>query len=295
MKKFVLHISLFVLLLVGFMIGVFMNADGSSDPYYLKLTTPEKSNLILGTSKAAQGIQPQVLQSILDIDFYNYSFSFFASPYGRVYLESIKNKINKNGRNQTFVLTVDSWSLSSQKSIKNDTTKFREESSFLKDITNVTQNPNLKYLLKHADGSYYKILMKDATAFLNDDGWLEVSLNNNVDQVSRRTNHTISSYLKKAKNYEYSEVRNNYLVETIYYLKEYGSVYLVRLPIHPKVQEIENQLIPNFNDQINFAIEVSDGYLDLTNENALHTYTDGIHLDKKSSKEVSLTIASWIK
>ena len=277
------------------MIGVFMNADGSSDPYYLKLTTPEKSNLILGTSKAAQGIQPQVLQSILGKGFYNYSFSFYASPYGKVYLESIKNKINKDDRNQTFLLTVDTWSLSSQKSTNNETIKFREESSFLKDITNVTQNPNLKYLLKHADGSYYKILMKDTTAFLNSDGWLEVSLNNNAEQVSRRTNHTISGYLKKVENYEYSEARNSYLVETINYLKEYGSVYLVRLPVHARVQEIENQLIPNFNARINYAIELSDGYLDMSSENALYTYTDGIHLDKKSSEKVSLKIANWIK
>lgn len=277
------------------MIGVFMNADGSSDPYYLKLTTPEKSNLILGTSKAAQGIQPQVLQSTLGKDFYNYSFSFFASPYGKVYLESVKNKINKEDHNQSFILTVGSWSLSSQKHVKNDTLKFREESSFLQDITNVTQKPNYSYLLKHAEGSYYKILIKDSPAFLHDDGWLEVSLNNNPEQVARRTEHTINGYRKKVENYEYSPARNNYLLETISYLKNYGAVYLVRLPIHEDIQKLENQLIPDFEQTIKTAIETSDGYLDLSPDHSIHTYTDGMHLDKESSKNVSLKIANWIK
>jgi hypothetical protein len=58
---------------------------------------------------------------------------------------------------------------------------------------------------------------------------------------------------------------------------------------------IENEVIPNFDKRIGKAIELSDGYLDLTSEGELYKYLDGIHLHRESAKEVSIKIANWIK
>ena len=78
MKKFVLHISLFILGLTTSILIIFSFANGSSDEFYLKLTTPKQGNLILGTSKAAQGVQPKILENTLNK---NYARPAFAVSY----------------------------------------------------------------------------------------------------------------------------------------------------------------------------------------------------------------------
>ena len=58
--------------------------------------------------------------------------------------------------------------------------------------------------------------------------------------------------------------------------------------------EIENNTFPYFKDSIKKSIEISSGYLDLTNLNSKFTYTDGNHLNKKSGEKVSKIIGNWI-
>ena len=58
--------------------------------------------------------------------------------------------------------------------------------------------------------------------------------------------------------------------------------------------EIENNTFPYFKDSIKKSIEISSGYLDLTNLNSKFTYTDGNHLSKKSGEKVSKIIGNWI-
>ena len=108
----------------------------------------------------------------------------------------------------------------------------------------------------------------------------------------RKLNLYRKVHLRKAK---ISTKRIEYLVKTINYLKEYGDVYIVRLPVHPELMQIENELMPNFDRLIDEAITQSNDYLDLTNQNEKYTYIDGNHLFKDSGKEVSELIANWIK
>jgi hypothetical protein len=58
--------------------------------------------------------------------------------------------------------------------------------------------------------------------------------------------------------------------------------------------EIEKDLMSDFDLKINAAINLSDGYLDLTPQNSLYNYTDGNHLYKDSGKNISQIIAKWI-
>jgi hypothetical protein len=69
----------------NFFLCHFLSADGYSDSFYPKFTTPKQNNLILDTSKVAQGLNPYVINKILDIEMYNYSFSISSSPYGIKY------------------------------------------------------------------------------------------------------------------------------------------------------------------------------------------------------------------
>lgn len=294
MRKFILHIVIFFIVVLGTIVYILSLADGYSDSFYLKVSSPKKTNLILGTSKAAQGVHPDILKNILNKDFYNYAFTFYASPYGEVYLNSIKQKIDKKEKNSIFILTIDAWSICSSNEDPDNTLKFRENKSFLNNITDVSHKPNYKYLINYFEGEYYKILFKSkSSVFIHDDGWLEVSLDENG--VKRRTEFTMKDYQKKVNYYHFSNTRLFYLLETIDYLNQYGKVYLVRLPACNDLMVLEETLMPNFNETIQPVKDKASGYLDLTLLKEDLNYTDGVHLNKASGKYVSEIIAKWIK
>ncbi len=295
MKNFILHSALLLGLVVVSIMVVLSFSDGYSDPYYLKISSPKQSNLILGISKSAQGLQPKQFDAILNRHFYNYSFAISISPYGETYLNSIKNKLDTSRTNGVFILAIDIWSICSHTEFPNDSLHFRETNSFLKDIPNVTNNPNYKYLIKYFESKYYRILLKKSPFLLHEDGWLEVLLNEEKTSRDRRTSFTLDSYTKKLTQYRLSSLRLEYLSKTIRFLKKYGEVYLVRLPVHPQMFEIENTLYSDFNLLMKPAIAVSNGYLDMTPHNENYIFTDGVHLNRKSGKNVSMIISNWIK
>lgn len=295
MKRFILFIGTLILLTLGSIAFVFTFVNGTSDPFYLKVASKQQSNLILGTSNAAQGIQPQVLKQHLGADFYNFSFSVFVSPYGPVYLESIKKKLDTTSTGNTFILAIDVWSLSVENTPADDSAHFRENQSFLASLSDINTSPNYEYLLDHFDDKYYKILTNNSRAILNEDGWLEVNMENDSSKIARRTEFTINDYRQKMETYQFSKLRYEYLIETINYLGEYGKVYLVQLPVHPDLYEIESTLLSSFNSNIEEVTQRADGYLDMTPQNKLHKYTDGVHLNKLSGEKVSSQIAKWIK
>jgi hypothetical protein len=295
MKKFIFHIVILFIAVSTSILIIFSFADGHADAFYLKFTSSKKTNLILGTSKAAQGIQPDILISICDDEFYNYAFAINSSPYGKVYLNSIKNKLYTSDTTQTFVLCVDTWSISAITINPNDTLNFRENNSYLSGISNPNQKVNYQYLTNYFDESYYKILRRKSTAFLHDNGWLEVDLKEDSVSIARRTASTIKGYRDNIEEYNFSPVRYSYLLKTIEYLDKYGKVYLVRLPVHPDLMSVENEIVQNFNAEIQSAINKSEGYFDMSLYNSNFEYTDGVHLNKESGKEVSILIANWIK
>jgi len=294
MKKFILHIVILGLVVAASIGYIFSKADGYSDPFYLKFTSTKKSNLILGTSKAAQGLQPNVLKDSHGKDFFNYAFALNSSPYGKAYFQSIQNKINIKNTNQNFILSVDPWSLSSTTDLPNDSLNFRENKSYIGKINDPNQSINYHYLFNYFDESYYKLLKKNSVAFLDDNGWLSVNLPDDSLSVTRRRKFTISGYKDKVTNYHFSPIRYQYFLKTIGFLKKFGKVFLVRLPVHSTLMDLENQIMPNFNQDIHSATELSAGYLDLSNKNANFQYTDGVHLTKISGKEVSRQIGEWM-
>ena len=118
MKKFLLNASIFSALLTGSILAVFFIADGRSDSYYTRFTTGTQHSLVIGTSRAAQGINPQVLDEIIyknnEHHFFNYSFSLFDSPFGPAYYKSITKKLNPVVTDGIFIIAVDPWSVCSK-------------------------------------------------------------------------------------------------------------------------------------------------------------------------------------
>lgn len=292
MKKFIFQTVSFTIVSISTIVFILSLADGHSDAFYLKLTAPKKTNLILGTSKAAQGLQPKVINEVVKKEFYNFAFAIDSSPYGPVYLNSIKEKLDKSKKDNVFIVTVDAWSISSKNNDPNNSEKFRENKTYLNNSISINQDINYEYLLKYFDREYYTILTKSSPGFLHDDGWLEATLDENESE--RRTVFSIKNYAENSQFYNFSSTRLLFLENTIDYLKKYGQVYMVRLPVGSELNKIEEKLLPNFNTIILPATKKSNGFLDLTKVNKDLKFTDGVHLQKESGAKVSKMIAEYI-
>lgn len=301
MKRFLVQTFAFLSLLVALGVGVFYVADGHADGIYLKFTTPQQSSLILGTSKAAQGLHPSVFNRVLGRqDMYNYAFSVIHSPYGPAYLESIKNKLDRSTEDGVFIVTVDPHSIASKTEDPNDSLQFRENESPVGEIEDVTASPNFEYLIFHYPEQYIYLLTRKinyvSQGKVHEDGWVATNLPAGPEMVEYRTRLKVKSYTKQVKRYQFSEARLKYLEKTISFLKQHGDVYLVRLPVVEPILELENSIVPDFEQKITKVAEKHDlNFLDLSKKPEKYTYDDGNHLDERSGKLASKHIAEWIK
>jgi hypothetical protein len=300
--KFLIRILLFSTPLGIAVVLIFLLEGGYSDPYYQRFTTPRKHSLIIGNSRAAQGLIPTVMNELLNADYktavYNYSFTVNNSAFGKVYLESIKNKIVTDGREGFFVVTVDPWSISVESDNPENESLFPENNNFLANIEDVSANPNFSYLLKYYQDPYYNILLRrfrPSHMRLHEDGWLEVSVKMDSMSVRKRIVNKLKVYRENARSSRFSARRFHYLQETIKELQSHGDVFLVRLPVYKEILKIENLLMPDFNTRIDSLTKVNNVlYLDMSNTGEKFEFTDGNHLYKTSSKTVSEIVAQWI-
>ena len=295
MKRFLLESSLFALAIITSVYFVFLQADGKSDPFYLRTTTPKQSAMILGTSKAAQGLLPEVLKPYLQKDIYNFSFTVAHSPFGPAYLSAIEKKLDGISKNGVFIVTVDPWSISSDGIDPNDESQFGESKSFMGTLSSFSSKPNVSYMLNNYGDNYIKILLNFSQMEVHRDGWLEVFPPMDSTSVKSRIAENIQEQKAKLKDYNFSQIRFDYLKKTIETLKTHGKVYLVRLPVDNRIAAIEARLLPDLDKKIDeLAKSEAVPYLNLMNSDTKFTFTDGIHLYKDSAKDVSAEVGNWI-
>jgi hypothetical protein len=303
MKKFLVHTILFAAPVLTSILFVFFIANGKSDSFYVRFTTPKQHSLILGTSGAAHGLQPKVFDEIIYKDntchFFNYSFTLYDSPYGYAYYQSIKKKLDTETKNGIFIITVNPWSLCSKTKNPNDSANFIENKSFIAKTTYVNLNPNIPYLVNSYSEPYINIIRKwvqPTDMYLRDDGWLEIDAPMDSSTVAKRLQNKLKDYRENyLPFYRLSSLRLHYLNKTISFLQQHGKVYLVRLPIVQSLFDIEDELMPDFDEKMNnTASEFNVGYLNFKKMKNTYQYVDGGHLYKSSGKEVSVVIANWI-
>lgn len=295
MKKFLLEFSLFSVVIIASVYIVFLQADGKSDPFYARTTSAKQTSLILGTSKAAQGLMPEILSPYLNREIYNFSFTVAHSPFGPTYLSAIQKKLNSKTKDGIFIITVDPWSIASDGENPDDEAQFDEANSFIGNTNSFSTNPNIQYLLDNFNDNYIKILWNKSLMEVHKDGWLEVSAPMDLEDINNRIAEKVIEQKLKLSQFQFSETRFNYLEKTIETLKKYGKVYLVRLPVYTDIVEIENELVPDFDLKIDeLAQKQSVPYLNLINSGTKFTFTDGLHLYKDSAKKLSLEVAKWI-
>ena len=266
---------------------------GQVDAFYGRFTSPLAGSLIVGTSRAAQGIQPAVLAARLSGQFagpmLNYAFTLTHSPYGPAYLRSIQRKLRPDAKNGLFIVAVDPWSLS----LTGPEGTFPEDNSFIGQLHQVSQNPNLPYLTHYQTKPLYRLLLDYATATerLHPDGWLEVNIGIDSAQVRARTARKLQDYRLLAASQHLSTGRMQALRQTIEFLKSHGRVVLVRLPIGPSLRALEQTYQPGFDSLMRqTAADLAVAYLDYSTQP--YATTDGNHLERAASTIFSQKLAA---
>ena len=315
MNRFLKNILIVFLcvVFVHIILGVF--ADGSTDNFYLRFTSSKQNSLIIGTSRSAQGIHPNIIDSVLNLrdinSIYNYSFSINNSSYGKEYYYAIKNKINESAKNGLFIITVDPWAISS------DTTLHDNEidiESIFHSMKYYNSCPNYEYLIKNYKKGWGNILLKHIESnilfrnrhsfgkingsftYLRKDGLLEVYTSMDSVYVRKNIKKKISQYNRSMRKNKFSEFRFLYLKKTIQLLKKHGEVYLVRMPVQTSLLTIENSFYPLFDKKmINLANTTHVAYLNFVDNSTQYSYTDGNHLYIEDAKRYSIKLAERIK
>jgi hypothetical protein len=258
---------------------------GRVDAFYGRFASPPAGSLILGTSRAAQGIQPAVLAAQLGRSFagpvLNYSFTLTHSPYGPAYLRSIQRKLRPEVTNGLFIVAVDPWSLS----LTGPEGQFPEDNSFIGQLQQVSQRPNLAYLTRYQTKPLYRLLLDYATATerLHPDGWLEVNIGTDSAQVRARTARKVQDYRRLAASQHFSASRMQALRQTVAFLKPHGRVYLVRLPMGAPLLQLEQAYQPGF-DQLMHETAAALGVPYLDYSTRPYATTDGNHLQQAASR-----------
>ena len=116
MRGFVKTILLYTAIVGLGMLAVLLLADGSTDPFYLRFTTPRQAGLIVGTSRPAQALLPARIRTAAGQQdnapaLYNFSFTLVHSPFGPTYLEAIRAKMDHDVRDAVHIVSVEPWSI----------------------------------------------------------------------------------------------------------------------------------------------------------------------------------------
>lgn len=300
MKKFLIKISFYIVGVITVLLFLGTYADGNTDDNYRHFTGPKPSNIILGDSRGSQALVPDVLDGkFKDRKFDNFSLNLTESPYGKVYFEAVKKKLNPDTKNGIFILTVDPWNVSIGNNVKSEK-DYSENVSALADVHFYDMSPNYEYLLKHYTRSWFNIFREReavvrSNTYLHKNGWMEVTVDVHPDTLKVREASKIRQYEDFVKTQKVSQDRLNAFEDIIKYLKNKGTVYIVRIPGFKGIMDIENRYSPDFSERIQaIANKNNVKFFDFSSRYNKYIYTDGNHMYKESSKVFTGQIADSI-
>jgi hypothetical protein len=279
----------------------------SPDPFYYKVATPKAHSLILGTSRASQGIKPSVFnESGLDFQgpMLNFAFTEGTSRPGPWYFGAAKRKLDPATKHGLFIIEVSPRSLSvpNHKDNGPDSIEdFSERRFFPSTLSRVDVHPNLEYLFKNYPDHLYTLFAdsfaKKERSVLHKDGWLEIRFSPKTEEkLASRIDNKIKTQAKEFSSSHFSQLRLQYLSEFVGYLKEYGRVVVVRLPSSEKYYAMENALAPHFEDDVGRAMAAAGAeYYSFAADWAHYKTNDGNHLQAPYSEKLSRELLSAMK
>lgn len=214
-------------------------AGGKFAEHYRKFTIKPTPSLIVGSSRANHGLNPDYIQKGKMV---NFAFDAFSSPYCKEYNNAIINFLGESLRDKGIaVIEINPWTLSIEESLEEP---FIERTRVLSKDISFGKYPNFEYLIKQYNHAWGNIvvdeLVKYTSKFSHTNGWLEVDVPMGNDAVKQREGALLASYRKKAKNSRVSNYRLASLTELIDTLDNYKSVYLVEMPVSEPLLKIED-------------------------------------------------------
>lgn len=309
-RNLIIKFTVFSVILTGlYFFALWQLAQGQVDYFYAKFTH-KAGSMIIGISRANDGIAPNVIEqnfekNEIDYPILNFAFTNQISDYGPVYLNAIKKKILPQTKNGIFILEINPGSLSILKSQPDTESSLEKDQTFLSDLRHFNQHPNFEYIRKMYSHSLYKGFKKtrriDAMRYCHPDGWQEVMEKNEFyevskDEITEWTEMKLNEINSTKDYYKPSLARIQYLAETIKYLKNFGKVYLVRFPISSDHWEVEQSSWPEFNSIIaETARKNQVTYLDYSNYGTQYPTYDGSHLFGNSAKAFTQKLCDDIK
>ncbi|MDN3667885.1 hypothetical protein QWY93_00835 [Echinicola jeungdonensis] len=302
MKRFISKIFVFSIFPFGSLFGLFLLENGTADPFYQRVVGGEKKSMVIGTSKAAQGIVPTVINEKLELDgekkLYNFSFTTIHSPFGESYNAAIHKKIDKDSKDGVFIVTVDPWSLSSSKKDPNDRSMMPDNKLFLGKLSSFSPVVNLEYLLRFYINPYYEIPLRyfvENSMHLKEDGWLKATPSIAEERYDRFYKSKIKEYEVRANRVKSSDYRIKSFTSLLDFLNEKGDVYVVVLPVDKNIYAIEKSICPDAMSNIKQLCN-SKGipFKDFNKSDTNYDFVDGVHLNYKSASLFSEDLAIWM-
>jgi hypothetical protein len=299
MKKFLVRLLVFSILISSIILFLLHRYGGYVDYFYNKCASPRQSAIIIGDSRSFQGLQPSVFNDNLSKDFdlpmYNFSFTLAQVSYGESLLNGIKAKINAKTKNGLFVLSVHPYILSQRD--KDDFEKgiYFEESFPPGNMKYLAMNPNIEYFFKNYDYFHFKAVIRK-NSIVHNDGWLEeYNLPKDTATLSEWKKNQIKLYGGFKSKWKKSNYRIEQLSQTIKFLKNHGTVVLVRMPCSTNIVAIEKEYWHDFNSNITkVASENKVQYMDFTKNSSEYKTYDGVHLDKVGGQKFTKAVCDSI-
>ena len=295
MKSFLKNTVLISLFLSLSLLIVYTAVDlfGFSDFAYKRVISKERGSLIVGTSRAAQALQPASMNPILSqagySPVYNFAFTITDSPFGEVYFKAISRKLDQaadSSSKSIFIVSVDPFSLSSIDEL--DGNGLRDEKGILSGLPGIFR-PNFPYLIKQFRPREWVETGKYQS--LHDDGWLEIL----VDSTDVGRNKKERMDLYRSYTVKPSQEREAWLEKTIAFLRERGEVCLCRLSTCLEMNDIEESIWPEFDgDMQTLAEKYGIRYFSFYNDYDKYRTFDGNHIYRDDGKQISKALCDSI-
>ena len=305
MRHFLIKLS--VALLAAMALHAFAGcfADGRFDEFYLRFTGERQGSLIVGTSRAAQGLRPAVIMSEMDEEhcapLFNFAFTLAQTPYGPTYLRAICAKLDPTVRDGLFLVMVDTWSLCDIIDPEIEPGTMPEEKYQVGEQWTFTGYPNYEYLVRNTHTGWGSLICGpfhdvDTLCILHEDGWLQVKITLDGASVAQRSNAKVMTYQKEmVPKHRPGTTRLRSLEELVEMLRPHGRVFLVRMPVCNAMAQLEEELWPGLDTTLEgLASKQGIPYWNLMPERDRYTYTDGNHLDTTSARVLSAELARRI-
>ena len=298
MRGFLFKIGIALLIAAAFHLAAGFMADGTTDEYYGRFTTDQQRSMIIGGSRAAQGLHPSVFNERVEQvryegPLYGFAFTIAHSPYGPTYLHAIEAKLDTTARHGLFIVQVDPWLLSSVPDSATGEEQLIEEENALGEQLSWNCRPNYEYLTRYWDRGWgalghWPMGDPDTSAVLMPDGRLDLHVDMTPAMIKGRTDRKLAIYRDEyLPGRSLSPTRFDYLRRIVELLKKHGTVCLVRLPVGPEIASVEARFAGDLPQRVRaLATEEGVHFLDMDTMTGVG-FTDGNHLDLASGLKVS--------